>query len=187
MKIVTVLFLSVFAVSFLFVGLTSSSPYDPWYDFNSNGEIDIFDIVDIAGRYGTTGTPVNTTDLLLELQARMETLNATVVALEQRISSLEVETEKHARIFAGHVDGTPFEVNFPAEWASFLNVEVTATGYKYNTMNDSKQGPLTITSTVDTGNDKITFEVWDVNGSPYGGSGWAGNEAHIDFVSLATE
>ena len=57
MKIVSVLFASLFVASFLFVGLTSSKPYSPWYDFSGNGEIDIFDIVDIAGRYGMTGTP----------------------------------------------------------------------------------------------------------------------------------
>lgn len=39
------------------VGLTSSARYDPWYDLDENGEIDIFDVVRIAGTYGTTGNP----------------------------------------------------------------------------------------------------------------------------------
>ena len=37
------------------VGLTASAPYDPWYDLDENGEIDIFDVVRIAGTYGTSG------------------------------------------------------------------------------------------------------------------------------------
>jgi len=40
---------------FVVVGGTSSTPYDAWYDFDDDGDIDIYDIVDIAGRYGTTG------------------------------------------------------------------------------------------------------------------------------------
>lgn len=39
------------------VGLTASAPYDPWYDLDENGKIDIFDVVRIAGTYGTTGDP----------------------------------------------------------------------------------------------------------------------------------
>lgn len=39
------------------VGLTSSAPYDPWYDLDENGKIDIFDLVRLAGTYGTTGDP----------------------------------------------------------------------------------------------------------------------------------
>jgi len=73
----------------MFVGVTSSTPYDPWYDFDDDGDIDIYDIVDIAGRYGTTGTPINKTELLLEMQATIDELNATVIDLEQRVSVLE--------------------------------------------------------------------------------------------------
>ena len=45
------------------VGYTSSiadSPptgYCPWNDLDDDGDIDIFDIVGIAGRYGTSGDP----------------------------------------------------------------------------------------------------------------------------------
>lgn len=177
------------ATLFMIVPIRSQpvEEYDPWVDTNDDGMIDIKDILHLALKYGATGTPINKTELLLKLEARLEILNATVIALGQQISSLEVETEKHAHIFAGYVDGTPFEVSLPAEWSSFENVEVTATGYKYNTMDASKQGPLIIVSTVNTSNDKITFEVWDMNGNEYGESGWAGHEAHIDFVSLATK
>ena len=45
------------------VGFTSSvsdcppTGYCPWDDLDDDGDIDIFDIVDIAGRYGTSGEP----------------------------------------------------------------------------------------------------------------------------------
>ena len=41
----------------ILVGLTSSAPYDPWNDLDESGKIDIFDVVRIAGTYGTTGDP----------------------------------------------------------------------------------------------------------------------------------
>jgi hypothetical protein len=42
---------------FSFIGLTSSQAYDPWFDHDSDGDIDIFDIVPPANAYGTTGNP----------------------------------------------------------------------------------------------------------------------------------
>jgi len=54
-----------------------SSPgngYDPWLDYNDDGKIDILDIAATAKAYGTTGTPINKTALLLELQSRVEAL-----------------------------------------------------------------------------------------------------------------
>lgn len=53
---------------------SSSSEYDPWVDLDDDGDIDIFDIVQMAGKYGTTGTPINKTALLLDLQERVEKL-----------------------------------------------------------------------------------------------------------------
>lgn len=41
----------------LLVGLTASAPYEPWYDLDDNGKIDIFDVVRMAGTYGTIGDP----------------------------------------------------------------------------------------------------------------------------------
>ena len=50
--------------SVYFVGYRSSvsdcppTGYCPWDDLDDDGDIDIFDIVEIAGRYGTTGEPL---------------------------------------------------------------------------------------------------------------------------------
>lgn len=48
--------------------------YDAWYDVNDDGRIDILDIVKLTARYGTTGTPINKTELILDLQERVNAL-----------------------------------------------------------------------------------------------------------------
>lgn len=48
--------LGILLASCLLVGVTASE-YDPWYDMDDDGDIDIFDIVKIAGMYGTSGEP----------------------------------------------------------------------------------------------------------------------------------
>lgn len=53
-----IMLVTVLLASSLLVGLTSSaSVYDPWCDLDEDGDIDIFDIVRMAGIYGTTGEP----------------------------------------------------------------------------------------------------------------------------------
>lgn len=56
--------------------------YDPWVDLNDDGTIDIFDAITLAGAFETSGTPINKTALLLDLQNR-------VSELENRLSLLE--------------------------------------------------------------------------------------------------
>lgn len=44
--------------SILFIGLTGSAGvYDPYADYDADGDIDIFDVVPMAEAYGTTGDP----------------------------------------------------------------------------------------------------------------------------------
>ena len=73
-KQVTLGFLALCLTAALFVGVTSSADYDPWYDLNDDGDIDIFDLRKVARLYGTSGTPINKTALLLDLQERVEAL-----------------------------------------------------------------------------------------------------------------
>ena len=64
---------------------TESSPaveYDPWVDLDDDGKIGIKDLYKIATSFGTTGKPINKTALLLELQNKLETLEATIKTLE---------------------------------------------------------------------------------------------------------
>ena len=51
-----IMLVTLLLASSLLVGLTSSvGVYDPWCDFDDDGDIDIFDIVRIADAYGTSG------------------------------------------------------------------------------------------------------------------------------------
>jgi hypothetical protein len=75
----TVIFGIIILVPSIFVGITRSdfppSPdgeYSPWGDLNDDGIIDLFDIVWIAGRYDTTGTAINKTELV-SLQSTLST------------------------------------------------------------------------------------------------------------------
>ena len=69
---------------------TSTGEYDPWLDSDHNGIIDIFDIVRLCNIYGTTGTPINTTQLLLDL-------NASLTDLQNQINAL-ADLESRCRI-----------------------------------------------------------------------------------------
>lgn len=295
-RFLTVTLVAILVASFCLMSVTSSKSgfepmqidpeYDPWIDLNDGGDINLYDAVLLLTRYGSSGVPINKTELLLDLQSRVTSLEEQMVQLANGTCIAEggkfdgevqlnmVQTDPGAVIihdfenpfttiekpimviivamkgasdglveganirvvedikgvpgnwtgfdltvskygggnlsngakvfviwiaigsngdvdgrcytFGGSLDGQPFEVSFPVEWATFSRVEVTATGYKYNTMDYAKQGPLIIVSTVDIDTDKITFEVWDMNGNEYDGSGWAGMEAHIDFVAFGT-
>lgn len=71
--------------TFFISGTASEEPpqeYNPWYDVDDNGWINIIDINQIAVRFGTTGTPINKTALLIEV-------NATFAKLLERIEALE--------------------------------------------------------------------------------------------------
>jgi len=63
--------------------------YDPWIDTNDDGIINYEDLFNLASRYGTFGTSINKTDLLLQLQSKIESLNASVLDLEARVDTLE--------------------------------------------------------------------------------------------------
>ena len=64
------------ATLFMILPIQSSpgNGYDPWLDNNDDGKINILDIAATAKAYGTTGTPINKTALLLDLQFRVEAL-----------------------------------------------------------------------------------------------------------------
>jgi hypothetical protein len=84
--------------SFLLLAIPVSSTvtpgvYDPWIDTNNDGIINYQDLYNLAAIYGTTGTPVNKTELLLELEAEIASLKTRVDALEAPES---VTTEKIA-------------------------------------------------------------------------------------------
>ncbi len=82
------IFVNVMLLGSLFlVGTTLSADvqWNPWLDSNCDGVIDITDIAVIISYYGTSGTPLNTTKLLLEVQAHVDELQTKVGNLEVRL------------------------------------------------------------------------------------------------------
>jgi len=79
---------------------TPTPAYDPWIDTNDDGIINYKDLFNFAAIFGASGTPVNKTDLLLKLQSKVDSLNASLLDLEARVDALEapgsVTTDKIA-------------------------------------------------------------------------------------------
>lgn len=83
-KILSIALLTILVASMSLVNATSNMSsfeplqngpeYDPWIDLNDDGEINLYDAVMLLTRYGSKGTPINKTALLLELQSRVEAL-----------------------------------------------------------------------------------------------------------------
>jgi hypothetical protein len=93
--------------SMLFIGtgnvsntkLASAGEYDPWKDINDDGYIEMMDFFELSQIYMTSGTPINKTELLLELQARIDSLNATNLELQTRVDLLNASLlESQSRI-----------------------------------------------------------------------------------------
>jgi len=58
MKIASLLLICVVMGSVFLVGRTASyGVYDPWCDYDDDGDIDLYDAVEMAGNYGTSGDP----------------------------------------------------------------------------------------------------------------------------------
>ncbi len=75
--IISALLASLFVTNVLLAN--PGGEYDPWIDTNDDGIIDIVDVAIMASIYGTEGTPINKTELLLELEARLDSLNWTLI------------------------------------------------------------------------------------------------------------
>ena len=90
--------------------------YDPWIDTNDDGIINYQDLGNLATRFGTSGIPINKTDLLLELQARIDMLNST-------LSNIMPNNETHST--------TPADISSYAAlyWQDIpdMSVEITLT------------------------------------------------------------
>ena len=69
--------------------------YDPWLDVNDDGSIEMRDISSVARAYGTMGTAINKTELLLQLQTRISSLEARVDLVEALLASAHVYNVTH--------------------------------------------------------------------------------------------
>ena len=72
-----ILFLVTLLSSLFLVSTTTSSPYDPWCDIDGDGDIDIYDAVDLAGKYGTTGNPARNVTIIHNTYEFLEDFNFT--------------------------------------------------------------------------------------------------------------
>ena len=70
------------ALMFTVIPIRSGLPYDPWADLDDNGFIDIKDVSYVARLFGATGEAINKTALLLELQAKIDSLNSSLLNQE---------------------------------------------------------------------------------------------------------
>jgi hypothetical protein len=57
MKKLCLALVCVLVAPMLLISVSSSATYDPWADLDESGDIDIFDVVTLAGSYQTTGDP----------------------------------------------------------------------------------------------------------------------------------
>jgi len=190
-RILSGLLVCLILASLLMVGIGSPSTgcppgeYCTWCDFDDDGDIDIFDIVDIAGRYGTTGTPINTTALLLELQARIDELEVVVASHNECIVVTGIIPYDGNGAY-DPVNGLSQDVSslIPTE---FTLIAAIATGYKANQMTGVRQNepPLILEPKVSG----TTFQtrVWDASGDEYGGANWSSMRAHIDYTLFITK
>jgi hypothetical protein len=93
MKIAVLAISAVLLISLFFVGITASTSYtseeyDPQYDFDNDGDIDIVDVVKVAIRYGSTGIPTNDSDIS-ELLSKIDSLNTSLLETQERLVELE--------------------------------------------------------------------------------------------------
>jgi hypothetical protein len=147
--------------------------YDPWIDSNDDGIIDIFDAIHLAGAYGTEGTAINKTALLLELEARIDALNASLVELQSR-----------NRFVVGQISGLPnLALDQPMPYlpgATGENTIVVASGVGNFT---SSIKPLAVQAKV-TSPTTIRFAVWDCNGVEYDPNDAAWNSIEINYAVI---
>ena len=70
------------------ISVTATVPYDPWCDMDDDGDIDIYDVVEMADRYGTAGASVNKTALLYEVNGTFTGLLGRIAGVEDSVFAL---------------------------------------------------------------------------------------------------
>ena len=185
MKRVIITLVVVLVTMFMCVGVTSSTPYDAWYDFDDDGDIDIYDVVDIAGRYGTMGTPINKTELLLEMEARIDELEV-IVASHRECMVVTGSIPYDGNGAYDVINGLSQDV-FGLIPTGFNLVAASATGYKAHQMTGARQDEPPLILEPKVIGTVFQTRVWDASGDEYGGSNWSSMTAHIDYTLFVTK
>ncbi len=82
--------LLVFCLTASFFGILpisgeSARDYDPWFDVNDDGKIDMRDIAEVARRFGSEGDPINKTEVFIQIQEELDSLNESVSAVNNSV------------------------------------------------------------------------------------------------------
>ena len=190
MRSSSILILILLASMFLIGSTTSVSvrdpgEYDPWYDFDDDGDIDIYDAVDFAQRYGTTGTPINKTELLLELEARIGELEV-IVASHKECVVVTGSIPYDGNGAYDAINGLSQDVSSLIP-AGFTLVAAVATGYKAHQMTGARQNEPPLILEPKVSGSTFQTRVWDASGDEYGGANWSNMKAHIDYTLFITK
>jgi hypothetical protein len=109
--------------------------YDPWIDVNDDGVIDVKDYQKVKSNIPSMGTPINKTELLLELQSRMDTLNSSLLDLETylntRMTTLNTSLVELQSRVAALETRTPKKGYISVPPAAFTPMFTTVTYEKY--------------------------------------------------------
>ena len=164
------------------IGSQSAGDYDPWLDYNDDGEIDMRDVGPIARAYGSEGTPINKTELLLDLQVRVDVLNATVISFEECIV---ITGSKPYNASITYTSGTGFVINVSDSIPTgFTLVSVFATGRKTDLGGTTlDEPPLNLLPRINGIN--IEIRIWDAGGTEY--DNWSNQRAYIDYTLFITK
>ena len=92
--IIAILLGSLFAINVILA--QTGGEYDPWMDLNDDGIIDATDLQALAFVYGTSGEPINKTELLLDLEARVTALEDKFPVTTDNIADYAVTNDKLA-------------------------------------------------------------------------------------------
>jgi len=132
--LVNIILSVVLLTSIFYVGITSSQGvYDPWCDQDSDGDIDIYDIVPAASAYGTTGN--STKDVTVTNWPRTDGDGCLYVNVTNWDSGIKIAGYEHKIWSVG-----PIHVN---PWTNFEFVNWTA-GYRQITMHILTTWPVRI-------------------------------------------
>ncbi|MEM3783964.1 MAG: hypothetical protein QXY88_02890 [Candidatus Bathyarchaeia archaeon] len=145
------LLLSALVLTFAFTPLSGSQvirQYDPWADINDDGKIDARDITYLVINFGTSGTPINKTQLLLEILAKIEALEARVNALEANYSVTNIKLAPYAIPFNSTYSHSYAEVG--STWYDMPDMKIT--------INISRPSCLLILFSA-----QIWHTTWDIN------------------------
>jgi len=134
---------------------------------NDDGIIDIVDIVSLAIRFGEEGTPINKTELLLELQDRIDSLNLT----------LETRVPQKGNISVSATEFTPQSQEH--NYTKWINALVNVNTNEYTSFYADVQLPHGATLT------NVTFYWYDY-GTDFIMCGLARcNEFHTQYIARA--